>query len=82
VEPSAERGACLAFPFPFPLVKGAGGERKRIGAEAQNATTADFRAFLGVLGWLRTCKNKGLADGVGFEPTVRLHARRFSRPLP
>ena len=23
-----------------------------------------------------------LADGVGFEPTVRLHARRFSRPLP
>jgi hypothetical protein len=21
-------------------------------------------------------------DGVGFEPTVRLHARRFSRPLP
>jgi hypothetical protein len=23
-----------------------------------------------------------LADGVGFEPTVRLHARRFSRPVP
>jgi hypothetical protein len=23
-----------------------------------------------------------MADGVGFEPTVRLHARRFSRPLP
>src|ERR1019366_1422004 len=23
-----------------------------------------------------------VADGVGFEPTVRLHARRFSRPLP
>ena len=23
-----------------------------------------------------------LADGVGFEPTVGLHPRRFSRPLP
>jgi hypothetical protein len=23
-----------------------------------------------------------MADGVGFEPTVRLHARRFSRPVP
>ena len=23
-----------------------------------------------------------MADGVGFEPTVRLRARRFSRPLP
>ncbi len=23
-----------------------------------------------------------MADGVGFEPTVRLHVRRFSRPLP
>ncbi len=23
-----------------------------------------------------------VADGVGFEPTVRLHVRRFSRPLP
>ena len=23
-----------------------------------------------------------LADGVGFEPTVRSHARRFSRPVP
>ena len=23
-----------------------------------------------------------LADGVGFEPTERLHVRRFSRPLP
>jgi hypothetical protein len=23
-----------------------------------------------------------VADGVGFEPTVGLHPRRFSRPLP
>jgi hypothetical protein len=23
-----------------------------------------------------------VAEGVGFEPTVRLHARRFSRPVP
>ncbi len=23
-----------------------------------------------------------MADGVGFEPTVSLHPRRFSRPLP
>jgi hypothetical protein len=23
-----------------------------------------------------------LADGVGFEPTVGFHPRRFSRPLP
>ncbi len=23
-----------------------------------------------------------MADGVGFEPTVRFHARRFSRPVP
>jgi hypothetical protein len=23
-----------------------------------------------------------MADGVGFEPTVGLHPRRFSRPLP
>jgi uncharacterized protein len=30
-----------------------------------------------------TGQNSGpLADGVGFEPTVRLHARRFSRPVP
>ncbi len=28
----------------------------------------------------RVC-NVQLADGVGFEPTVRLHARRFSRPV-
>src|SRR3982074_3563189 len=29
------------------------------------------------------CTFRGeLADGVGFEPTVRLHARRFSRPVP
>ena len=27
-------------------------------------------------------RKRELADGVGFEPTVRLHARRFSRPLP
>jgi len=25
---------------------------------------------------------KTLADGVGFEPTVGFHLRRFSRPLP
>ena len=25
---------------------------------------------------------KNLADGVGFEPTVRSHIRRFSRPVP
>ena len=24
----------------------------------------------------------GMAEGVGFEPTVRLHAQRFSRPPP
>ena len=24
----------------------------------------------------------GMADGVGFEPTVSLHPRRFSRPVP
>ncbi len=23
-----------------------------------------------------------VADGVGFEPTVHLHVRRFSRPVP
>ena len=27
-------------------------------------------------------KSAGLAEGVGFEPTVPLQARRFSRPLP
>src|SRR5262249_27739402 len=27
-------------------------------------------------------RNKGVADGVGFEPTVSLHPRRFSRPVP
>ena len=26
--------------------------------------------------------NRKLAEGVGFEPTVSLHPRRFSRPLP
>jgi hypothetical protein len=25
---------------------------------------------------------RAMAEGVGFEPTVRLHARRFSRPVP
>ena len=36
-------------------------------------------AFLDHLRWLRTL---GLAEEVGFEPTVRFPARRFSRPLP
>ena len=36
-------------------------------------------AFLDHLKWLRTL---GLAEEVGFEPTVRFPARRFSRPLP
>jgi hypothetical protein len=27
-------------------------------------------------------ENWALADRVGFEPTVGLHPRRFSRPLP
>jgi len=26
--------------------------------------------------------NKNVAEGVGFEPTVGLHPRRFSRPVP
>jgi hypothetical protein len=30
----------------------------------------------------RTLTHRGLAEGVGFEPTVGLHPRRFSRPLP
>jgi hypothetical protein len=31
---------------------------------------------------LRTEENNILAEGVGFEPTVPLRARRFSRPVP
>jgi hypothetical protein len=31
---------------------------------------------------LKSSRRVFLADGVGFEPTVRLHVRRFSRPLP
>ena len=31
---------------------------------------------------LRTVENILLAEGVGFEPTVPLRARRFSRPVP
>jgi hypothetical protein len=31
---------------------------------------------------LRTRENNILAEGVGFEPTVPLQARRFSRPVP
>ncbi len=27
-------------------------------------------------------KNNAMAEGVGFEPTVPLQARRFSRPVP
>ena len=30
----------------------------------------------------RTTENMILAEGVGFEPTVPLRARRFSRPVP
>jgi hypothetical protein len=30
----------------------------------------------------RMVENNELADRVGFEPTVGLHPRRFSRPLP
>ncbi len=30
----------------------------------------------------RLRENGTLADGVGFEPTVGFHPRRFSRPLP
>jgi hypothetical protein len=29
-----------------------------------------------------TFASNEVADGVGFEPTVRLPARRFSRPVP
>jgi hypothetical protein len=32
--------------------------------------------------FLRTRENNILAEGVGFEPTVPLQARRFSRPVP
>ena len=32
--------------------------------------------------WRWMAAKKELADRVGFEPTVSLHPRRFSRPLP
>jgi hypothetical protein len=32
--------------------------------------------------WLAGKIDRKLAEGVGFEPTVGLHPRRFSRPLP
>ena len=33
-------------------------------------------------GRLRISANSAVADGVGFEPTRRSHACRFSRPVP
>ena len=30
----------------------------------------------------KATKSIGMAEGVGFEPTVGLHPRRFSRPVP
>jgi hypothetical protein len=31
---------------------------------------------------MRIVLERALAEGVGFEPTVGFHPRRFSRPLP
>jgi hypothetical protein len=33
-------------------------------------------------GFWRARFNSEMAEEVGFEPTVRFHARRFSRPVP
>ena len=41
--------------------------------------TPEYRVFLGMY---RTLMQSRLADGVGFEPTRRSHACRFSRPVP
>ena len=43
---------------------------------------AVFEFPFGPGGAVRIEGKPAMADGVGFEPTVRSHARRFSRPLP
>ena len=53
-----------------------------------NADINNFKSFVSKI--LLTEVSRGtisdkilkMADGVGFEPTVRVNARRFSRPVP
>ena len=40
------------------------------------------RAWLGIVRRVFAFSRCGLAEEVGFEPTVRFPARRFSRPVP
>jgi hypothetical protein len=52
----------------------------RVVAEPQLATATAFaQVGFGVAAFTRL---DILAEGVGFEPTVPLQARRFSRPVP
>jgi UDP-glucose 4-epimerase len=53
------------------------GDPSRLGAELGIAAKVTFEDGLTSL-----CAGLRVADGVGFEPTVGFHPRRFSRPLP
>jgi hypothetical protein len=60
--------------------------QRRIVADAGGRVKTLFRLFSGQIseffGRWRTTMYSSMADGVGFEPTVSLHPRRFSRPVP
>ena len=58
----------------------------RLGLDAQVTDpllrTTEIRNFIAHLVRPTRERRRSLAEGVGFEPTVSLHPRRFSRPLP
>jgi hypothetical protein len=41
-----------------------------------------YQNFFNARRQVKTLEDEKLADGVGFEPTVGVNPRRFSRPLP
>ncbi|EFL90225.1 site-specific recombinase [Ahrensia sp. R2A130] len=59
----------LVFAAPLPYMRNQGFRTAK--------TTSPFKALVGISG-----EEKEMADRVGFEPTVRFHARQFSRLLP
>jgi hypothetical protein len=54
--------------------------RNRKGGDEMKITHC--KGFLGFVQWFSKSWIALMAEGVGFEPTVPLQARRFSRPVP
>ncbi len=50
-----------------------------MGLDCVLESSGELKGGLGCY-WIVLISN--VADGVGFEPTVRVNARRFSRPVP